>query len=70
MISSGQGFLDATLGEGGCNKAGISGVSDRHSVNEGFGKYFKEGNSVKRLGPFSKEPDSDIRNLWLLQVRY
>ena len=31
----------------------------RHSVNEGFAKdFYREGNSVKRSGPFSEPPDS------------
>ena len=31
-----------------------------NSVNEGFGKdFYREGNSVKRFGPFSEPPDSE-----------
>ena len=31
-----------------------------NSVNEGSGKdFFREGNSVKRSGPFSEPPDSE-----------
>ena len=33
-------------------------------MNEGFGKdFYRKGNSVKRSGPFSEPPDSEIKKL-------
>ena len=35
-----------------------------NSVNEGFGKdFYRKGNSVKRSGPFTEPPDSEIEEL-------
>ena len=52
-------------------KKGFSVKRGRHSVNEGFGKdLYRQGNSVKRSGPFSEPPGSDKDRPSLKGTRY